>query len=241
VPEVARITGPRTVELKSGRVLEDIDTIIYSTGYHSWIPVDFEPQDLNPYAYPGAPPDLYRNVFPLSRDPAIRNSLAFLGQGGIAYPGFSQHEVQGMAVSQIWQGKSSLPPLEEMQQWHQDYLTWREDTTKRYDGKSTFYTYFLPTPDHVDWFDRIAGLGIRKHFGLVERWTNLDAWRFWWQDRRLYYKCLNGLTSPALFRLFDEGKRKTWSGAREQIFIDNASVEKQQKDRLKLLEKQKTV
>jgi dimethylaniline monooxygenase (N-oxide forming) len=216
-------------------------TIIYCTGYNLYVPVAIEPQELNPYPHIGAPPQLYRNTFPLHPDPTIRNSLAFLGQGAIAFPGFAPHEAIGLCVSQIWQGKSSLPPLSDMKRWHQDYLTWREDTIKQYNAKSTFYTVFVPTTDHIDWVDATAGLGLRQHFGLVERWTNLDAWRFWWNDRKLYYQCLNGLTSPAIFRLFDMGKRKAWAGARDQIFTDDERAVKQQQDRLKGLEKQKTV
>ena len=93
----------------------------------------------------------------------------------------------------------------------------------------------------MDWLDKTGGFGIRKHFGFVERWTNLDSWSLWWNDRKLYYKCLNGLTSPALFRLFDEGKRKAWNGARKQIFIDDERAVKQQQNRLKEREKDKSL
>ena len=237
--EVLKIRGPRTVELKSGRVLDDIDAIVYCTGYHACIPIPIEPESLNPYPYPGSPPQLYRNIFSLSPDPAIRNSLAFLGQGAIAFPGFAPHEVQALCVSQIWQGKSSLPGLSDMQQWHRDYLSWRESMTKQYNAKSTFYTAFVPMTDYVTWVDSCAGLGIRCHFGLLARWINRDAWTFWWKDRKLYNSCLSGLTSPAIFRLFDMGKRKAWARAREQIFVDNERVQRQQAERKKLLEKQK--
>lgn len=229
------------MELKSGRMLEDIDTIIYCTGYHTTIPVDFEPQDIQPYPYAGAVPLLYRNIFSLNPDPAIRNSIVFLGGNGIPFPGFAVHEAQNMAVSQIWQGKSHLPPLPEMRDWRKGFLKWREDTQKKYNATSTFYPLFVPMTDHIDWLDKTAGLGMRKHFGLVERWTNLAAWKFWWNERKLYHQILNGLTSCALFRLFDEGKRKPWSGAQEQIFIDDERAVKQQKDRLQWLAKQKNV
>lgn len=238
VPEVLRITGHRTVELKSGRVLEDIDAIIYCTGYDSCIPVPIEPQSLNPYPYIGSPPHLYRHLFSLSPDPAIRNSLVFLGQGALPFPGFAPHEAQAFCVSQIWQGKSSLPPLVEMQQWHLNYLRWREGMTKRYNAKSTFYTAFVPATDQWIWLDTCAGLGIRRHFGLLARWTNWDAWSLWWNDRCLYNICLTGLTSPAMFRLFETGKRKVWAGARKQIFVDNERVQRQQAERKKLLKKQ---
>lgn len=103
VSQVQRITSPHTVELKDGRILTDIDTIIYCTGYDMAVP--FVPAEYNPYPVIGEPPVLYRNIFPINKDPAIRNSLAFLGHGALAFPGFVQHEWISMAISQIWQGK----------------------------------------------------------------------------------------------------------------------------------------
>ena len=241
VPEVRRIVRSREVELESGRLLDDVDAIIYCTGYHSTIPVAIEPQELDPYPYPGSPPQLYRNIFPLHSDPAIRNSLAFLGQGGVAWPGFAQHEIQNQCVSQIWLGNSSLPPLSEMQRWHRDYLSWRESMIKHYSPGSTFYTVFMPMTDHLTWMDTCAGLGIRHHFGWLSRWVNRKAWQLWWNDRKLYDIILTGLTSPAIFRLFDDGKRKAWRGAREQIFIDNDRAKRQQEQRLQMLKKQEKV
>ena len=238
VPEVKRITGPKSIELKDGRILEDIDAIVYCTGYHAFIPVDLEPSEHNPYPYPGALPNLYRNTFPLHENPDIRNSLAFLGQVAIAFPGFAQHEAISICTSQIWKGNSSLPSLPDMQKWCQDYRKWREDMTRQYNAQSTFYTFFVPMGEHMAWIDSCAGFGMRQHFGLGSRWTNLRAWKFWWNDRELYNLCLSGLTTPAMFRLFDEGKRKAWDGAREQIFIDNERVKKQQETRLRAMKKE---
>ncbi len=233
VADVARITGPRTVELKDGRLLDDVDVIIYCTGYHTCIPVPLEPEELNPFAYVGAMPVLYRNIFSLNPDPAIRNSIAFLGQAGAPLPGFVQFEMQNMSVSQIWLGRSSLPPLVEMQKWHRGYMAWRERTAKKYGVTSTFYSVFVPMADHFTWCDETAGLGLKARFGLIERWTRREAWGLWWSDQELYNMCLSGLTTPAIFRLFDVGKRKAWAGARKQIVIENEKVERQQKERQK--------
>jgi dimethylaniline monooxygenase (N-oxide forming) len=233
VPEVAGIRGPSSVELKSGRVLDDIDTIIYCTGYDISIPVKFEPVELDPYPYPGALPNLYRNIFSLSPDPAVRNSVAFLGQVAAPFPGFAQYESIAMAVSQIWLGKSALPPLSEMQQWRRDFVAWREATAKKYGVSSTFYPVFVPMANYLIWLDECAGLGIKKRLGLIERWTNLETWSLWWNDRKLYNQVLTGLCSPAIFRLFDEGKRKPWAGAREQIFLDNDAINRAQRERKK--------
>jgi dimethylaniline monooxygenase (N-oxide forming) len=127
VPVVKEIIGPKTVMLTNGRVLEDIDTILYCTGYHICLPDDLIPRPANapdaaaydPYPKgPGQNPYLYKNIFPLSPERNIQTSLAFLGQGATVYPGFVQFELQAMAISQVWQGRSSLPPREEMVEWY---------------------------------------------------------------------------------------------------------------------------
>lgn len=41
--------------------------------------------------------------------------------------------------------------------------------------------------------------------------------------------------SPGMFRLYNEGRRKAWSGAREQIIIDNERMRRQKTERLKLV------
>ena len=239
VDAIDKITGPKSIQLKSGRILENIDTIIYCTGYHYTIPVTFEPAELNPYPYPGSPSNLYRNMFPLHSDPRIRNTLAFLGQGALPLAGFLQFEIAAFCISAIWSGKSSLPSLPEMKKWHAEHLAWRDEMERRYNPGSTFLTAFMRAGDAVAWMDECAGLGIREHFGLLGRWTSWRAWSLWWRDRELYNVCLGGMISPAIFRLLDCGKRRTWERAREQIFVDNERIEQQQRDKKKAMEKAK--
>lgn len=215
VGPVSQVTGAKTVQLADGRILSDIDTIIYCTGYDFDVP--FTPKEYNPYPVVGEPPRLYRNTFPLSPDPEIRNSLVFLGQVGVAFPGFVQHELVAMAVSQIWRSKASLPSLEDMESWYRRYITWRNEIKSRHEAKSTFYTAFVPFVDHIKWLDETAGTGLFSHFG----WFSLRAWRLWWEDRELYTKVLYGLFSPSAWRLFDLDRRKPWSQARRQVLLDN--------------------
>ncbi|KAI5362238.1 Putative flavin monooxygenase, FAD/NAD(P)-binding domain superfamily [Septoria linicola] len=234
---VKRFTGPKRVELTDGRILEDIDSIIYCTGYTPTIPMRL-PDDVNPYPVSDEPSVWYRHMYPIHPDEKIRNSLALCGHGAFALPGFCQFEMQASATSQTWQGKSTLPPLKVMERWHTDYTAWRTATAKKYHARSTFYPFFVPMTDYAVWLDQTAGIGIKAHFGFVERWTNWCAWKLWWDDRKLYYACLNGLASPAIYALFDMGKRKPWKGAREQIFADNATVKRQQERRQELIRKE---
>jgi dimethylaniline monooxygenase (N-oxide forming) len=112
-----------------------------------------------------------------------------------------------------------------MKNWQKKRLKWRNSIIERYGTKTTFFSLLLPFTDHVLWLDETAGCGIRAHFGLVERWTNLCAWKLWWNDPGLWKLCLEGIMSPAIFRLLETGKRKCWSGAAAQIRRDNEMVE----------------
>jgi dimethylaniline monooxygenase (N-oxide forming) len=132
-----------------------------------------------------------------------------------------------MAVSQIWLGNSTLPSFGEMKEWHRKYLSWRKDSVARQKIKSTFYVVVMPIVDHIQWLDKTAGTGVFDHFG----WFSTKAWYFWWKDRSFYNTCLKGLLSPAIWRLFDMGKRKPWSGAKEQVLQDNIDVQRQIQDR----------
>lgn len=238
VAAVSRITGGKTIELKDGRVLEDIDAIIYTTGYNLETP--FVEKEHNPYPVSGSTSYLYRGTFPLHEDSEVRNSLAFFGHAAVFFPGFVQHELIIMAVSQVWCGKSSLPPLEGMRAWYRGYMEWRQNLLNQQKSEATFYTVFQPLTDHMQWMEDAAGTELFDHFG----WFSRKAWSFWWNDRKLYNLCANGLFSPSIWRLFETGKRKAWPKARDQIFLDNEACRAQVQARvqkLRLAEGKKTL
>jgi dimethylaniline monooxygenase (N-oxide forming) len=215
VAAVENIVDPKTVVLNDGRILKDIDAIVYCTGYDFAVP--FLPPEFNPYPEPGAVANLYRGTFPLHHDATVRNSLAFLGHAAVPFPGFVQHELLAMAVSQTWLGRSPLPAFPIMQRWHRDFLAWRADRQSRQKIRSTFYVAMMPYADHLRWADEAAGTGVFRYFG----WSTPEAWALWWRDRELYRACMSGVFSPAIWRLFDVGKRRAWPGARDQVFCDN--------------------
>ncbi|KAG6361790.1 hypothetical protein INS49_010019 [Diaporthe citri] len=229
VTTVAKITGPRTVELKDGRVLEDIDAIIYTTGYDLSTP--FLDKEHSPHVTPGSPPYLYRGTFSLHEDPKVRNSIVFLGYAAIFFPGFVQHELIIMATSQIWCGKSSLPPLSDMKTWYRGFMVWRQNLLNRQKSEATFYTVAQPLTDHMRWLEETAGTEVFDHFG----WFSRKAWSFWWNDRKLYNLCANGLFTPTIWRLFETGKRKAWPKAKEQIIRDNEAAQAQVRARSEML------
>lgn len=234
VAAVSRITGRKSVKLTDGTVLEDIDAIVYCTGYIQSTPT--VEKEYNPYPVPGEPSSLYRGTFSTHPDPQVRDSIAFLGHGYIGFPGFVQHELIIMAVGQVWLGNSALPSLAEMQQWRRGWLAWREDLLRKQKSESTFYVGTMPFEDHIRWFDEAAGTDVFSHFGLFSR----KAWSFWWNDRDFYRECTRLCFSPAVWRLFESGKRKTWDGARKQIYLDNQLAEEATRRRLKIVASEET-
>lgn len=237
VPSVRRVLGPAAVELADGRVLERLDAIVYCTGYDLAVP--FVAPEHNPYPVAGGPSTLYRGTFPIHPDPDVRASLAFLGHGFVRIPGFVQHEVSIMAVIQVWKENTALPPLADMERWRRGWLAWRGDLLRQQPAEATFYVGMMPLDDHVRWFDQAAGTDLLSRVG----WFSRKAWSFWWNDRELYHECANRCFSPAIWRLFETGKRKAWAGARQQILSDNLAVQRateRQKAALKLAENRKT-
>lgn len=226
VAAVEGIIGPKTVKMKDGTVLEDIDAVIYCTGYNASTP--FLQGDLNPYPIPGQQGLFYRNIFLLHPDPAVRNSIAFIGHGAIPWPGLSLFELQSAAVAQVWAGKSQLPSYEGMKNWHADLVTYKQKLLGSIPYESTHYPAVVPTADHIRWLDATAGADVLDHFG----WS-WKAWKFWWQDRKFYRLCNTGILSSALWRLFVTDKRRAWPGAREQILKDNEAFMNQIETRKK--------
>ncbi|KAJ9651308.1 hypothetical protein H2198_009402 [Neophaeococcomyces mojaviensis] len=255
VAKVRRITGPKAVELEDGRVLDGIDSIIYCTGYHFNMPESLIPRSgekaeaYDPYPNgPGPHPRLYRNCFPLHPDPAIRNSLAFLGQGAVTFPGFSQFELMAMCVSQIWRGNAKLPPYKEMVEWYDENTRWREQHMKRHNQRadSTFYPAFLQFAPQMHWMHETAGTGIYSNLdGLFNGTFNWRAWKLWWADGEMYKLCTKGLFTPTMLRLFGstEGKggRRAlgWEECRRRMREENEAWKRASEKRREEMEREK--
>ena len=231
VPAIKRFTGPKSMEFTDGTTLDDIDAVVYCTGYDA--SVNFLKGDLNPYRKLGEQGNFYRNLFLLHPDKAIRESLVFIGHGGFAWPGLSLFEMQSGAGAQIWKGKSTLPPLDEMKQWHANLLEYRKNLFASNPYESTHYPAMLPTAEQLTWLDRTCGSYLLDRFS----WFSWKSWQFWWQDREFYKLCSSGVLSPAMWRLFDNGKMKAWDGARERIKRDNVMCEEGAARRKALVER----
>ncbi|KAK2739837.1 dimethylaniline monooxygenase 2 [Colletotrichum kahawae] len=231
VTGVKEITGPKSVTLTDGTVLDDIDAIIVCSGYHydfSLIKGAGNPTD------PKKAPDNYKRINAAKyKDPhdtlprlfrgfiseQYPESLAVLGHFLIMGPPFVVHDLATMALSSIWSGQAPIPDQKEMARDIDAHYDMVVETLGR--GPVPHMGARMFGSDTFVWLNKIAGTGVTDRLLCF----SLDAWKLWWKDRKFYNLLTDGVNSPPLFRLFDTGKgRKTWPGAREAIVANNEDV-----------------
>lgn len=139
-PSIGHIAG-RAVHLADGKVISDVDHIIFGTGYSWTLPF-----------LPSVPvrnnrvPDLYQHVV-WQHDP----TLLFVGavQAGLTFKVF---EWQAVYAARLLAGRGTLPPLDEMRRWEAERIKARGDGPR----------FALLFPDFEDYFEtlrRLAGEG----------------------------------------------------------------------------------
>ncbi|KAL5120447.1 hypothetical protein ACEQ8H_001737 [Pleosporales sp. CAS-2024a] len=223
VPGLRRILdGTNTVQLDNERLM-DLDTIIWCTGYTS----DFSV--LDPLYDPSTPPsaawarakgsngknlfNLYLNVFSAVKP----ESLAFMGNVYTTLSGFQIFDMAAMAIAQVFKGNSRLPPRSQIHGEIEAHHLWLAELASRGHNVS---------PGNVEggpWMARmneLAGTGVDDYLGYGGK-----GWWFWIRNFRLSNLLMGGIWSPCMYRLFETGKRKAWSGAREAVEKAN-SVQK---------------
>ena len=205
VAGVKRIVGPKQVELADGTTLYDVDVIIACTGYESNTHIVQGISHTTLDDRVGALPDLYQNMFPVQ----LADSFVFLDACSLHENAATYREVMAMAVSQIWAGKSKLPPESEMRADVRAYQRWF--TNKKLAFSST-YPGLARARTFLRFIHDAAGTGVDEYLG----W-GWKGWKLWFTDRKLYNLAVWGLFSPHIYRLFETGKRPVWEGAREAL------------------------
>lgn len=205
------------VELTDGSKLE-IDVIIFAIGYDKSYSLlgPYDPSRHMPQAWKdargsmGRPlPRLYQGIFSLD----FPDSLAYSEHVGPTLSASINGDLASMALAQVWLGTSKLPPANEM-----------ADNADRQNQMAISLAkngeiYDPATVDRAEWnmwADRAAGLGIQDRLG-----NGWKAWWLWFTDYRLYKTLLDGKFVPQVYRLFDEGKRRPWKGARDSFLKAN--------------------
>ncbi|KAH8908315.1 FAD/NAD(P)-binding domain-containing protein [Coniochaeta sp. PMI_546] len=230
---IEAFTGPRSVRLLDGTVLEDIDAVIVCSGYRydfSLIHGAGSPTD--PEKAPDGFERMRKSKFANSHSYFPRlyhgyiseqfpESLAFIGTMLFLKPPFVVSDLETMALASVWSGQWPVPSAGEM----------ARDIDAHYDFVVTMLKYGpMPHPGFrwsrgratYRWMNEVAGTGVNEKLAA---W-GVEGWKFWWRDRKFYNLVMNGIDTPYVYRLFDTGRgRKAWAGAREAIERANREVE----------------
>ena len=167
VPEIAEFLpksqGRRGVRFVDGRMEEDLDAILFATGYYYSFPFlsSLEPKIISTGE---RVQHLYKQMFYID-DPTI----AFLGLPSKIVP-FRTIEGQGAVIARVWAGRLELPSKLEMSTWEEMIIA------ERGAGKA-FHVLLFPKDyeyhnDLVDWAARATGQGGK----LPVRWSVKEFW-----------------------------------------------------------------
>lgn len=222
-PALQSVNGS-TLTFSDGSTLANIDAIIFATGFradYSYMDPSVDPTRNSPKEWSSLPgsngrplPRLYQGIFSLD----YPDSLAFLGTSPFSFMACLNYDISSLAVAQTWVGNSALPSSAEL------YAHVDAQQAAVLEVARTGELANVNLRNNWEWFkwaDEVAGLGIAKRVGY-----GLQGWKFWLTDRKMCKLLMDGLLSPHLFRLFDEGKRKPWEGARAEIIRVNEMAKK---------------
>lgn len=215
LPAVKRFTGSDSLEFVDDTTLDGVDAIIYATGYSADFSVTpwLETSRPSPSAGDYGGEDLvrlYMNMFP----PKYADSMVMLCHSAYGKNnGFSFSDVTSMAVSNIWRGVHSLPSEKDMEKHVDAHQAW---IASRWRLDHQINTSMVKNYEFQGFLHDAAGTGMKE--GLGWGW---EGWKFWMHDPKLSWLMSHGVETAHAFRVFDTGKRKTWSGAREAIIHAN--------------------
>lgn len=167
VPEIAEFLpsshGTRAVRFTNGRVEQDIDAILFATGYYYSFPFL---SSLESKLIPTGERvhNTYKHLF-YTDDPTI----AFMALPTKIIP-FRIDEAQAAVIARVWAGRLALPSTLEMRRWEEDTIS------ERGAGKS-FHDLSIPREfeyhnDLVDWAMRATGHGGK----MPLKWSARDRW-----------------------------------------------------------------
>lgn len=231
VQGIKEVTGPKTITLTDGTVLEDVDAIIFCSGYGYDFSIVQGPGDPTD---PAIAPDHHKRIeatkfygeeskfarlFHGFVSEQFPESLAFLGHMIIMRPPFVLYDLTTMALASLWSGDYPMPSAEERRKDIDDHYDYLVKTLQR--GPAPHPGFRWRAKPTYEFLNQAAGTGVTDRLGCFT-W---EAWKLWWNDRKFYNLLMDGTDVPAVYRLFDTGRgRKPWPGARESIMKTNQEV-----------------
>lgn len=196
-PNIRRIQGS-SIEFEDGSVVENIDLVVFATGYNFSYP--FLASQV--VSVSDNKTSLFKYVFPPELDKPTLAIIGLVQPLGAINP---ISELQARWATRVFKGLVKLPSTSAMLQ---DIKCKEETMAKRYVA-SQRHTIQV---DYVDYMDEIA-----KQFGAMPSFSRLLL-----TDPRVWSKVVFGPVTPYQYRLNGPGK---WSGARTAILTQMDRVE----------------
>ena len=166
VPEILEFLPPsqrrRAVKFKDGRIEENIDAILFATGYYYSFPFlsSLEP----PATTTGERVEhLYQHIFYIPNP-----TLAFIGLPSKIIP-FRTFEGQAAVIARVWSNRLSLPSVAEMQKWEKSVIKER--------GRGKGF-HVLPFPRDFEYHNeaREGGDGKEGRGKVPPKWDEKETW-----------------------------------------------------------------
>lgn len=175
---------------EDGTVEENIDGVIFTTGYVFSFPFLEEPLK----SLCTKKMFLYKQVFPSNLE---KTTMAFIGLIGLKGSILSGTELQARWATRVFKGLCKIPPSQKLMA----EITKREELIKRGVIKDINEEKF----NHISYLDDLAArIGAKPNIPLL-----------FLKDPRLAWEVFFGPCSPYQYRLMGPGK---WDGARNAIF-----------------------
>ncbi|TVY30489.1 Thiol-specific monooxygenase [Lachnellula hyalina] len=164
-PSISRVesnpgTNERTIFFEDGTKLEDVDYIIFGTGYTWTLP--FLPK-LDATIRNNRLPNLYQHVF-WREDP----SIVFVGAVAAGFT-FKVFEWQAVLAARFLAGRITLPPVSEQIKWEEDRIA--------YKGDGVPFTALYP--DFEEYFEVVRKMAGEPRDG---KGRPLPKFEKWWRD-----------------------------------------------------------
>ncbi|XP_030228586.1 dimethylaniline monooxygenase [N-oxide-forming] 5 [Gadus morhua] len=188
-PNIHRFQGS-SVEFDDGSVVDDIDLVVFATGYSFSFP--FLASNVLPVS--GNKASLYKYVFPPDLE---RNTLAVIGLVQPLGAIMPISEIQARWATRVFKGCSKCPSVAAMLK----EVECKQETMARRYVSSPRHTIQV---DFVDYMDEVA-----DQFGVRP-----SILRLFLTDPRVALSVLFGPSTPYQYRLRGPGK---WAGARQAI------------------------
>ncbi|XP_041373815.1 dimethylaniline monooxygenase [N-oxide-forming] 2-like isoform X2 [Gigantopelta aegis] len=168
----------RSVHIDDGTVVDDVDVVVFATGYERHLPFLDNSLVDSAQAIKDQRNDWYKLIFPVHlRHP----TLAMVGMVTAEGPNLPIFEMQSRFAARVFCGKLKLPEkcdmLKDIDKWNSDFKL-----------KFSFYKHQVPFIRYMD--EVSAELGVKP-----------DFWKLIWRDPRLAYLCTFGPASPVQYRL----------------------------------------